>query len=908
MLVAGLAALAATAQDPRADFAKAALDAAAQQRTDDLAALVAREPDRAVFLVRDALRGASRTRNRGLAKLAGVVATAVADEPTRMRLLGDVDAWLARDSDAQDAAHGFELAMERAQTFLASGDGIAAAAAADDAIARATGLDDPYLVARARSLRGVARALSHDLGPAIADLGAAMRAEEFLGAALECAGDRLELARHLEERAGLASMRGDYQSGLRDLLAASELWAKAGDTVEHGRCLVQLGGAFSELARFADAEDSLRRALACFSEPNAARGRAASALALTLLDEGQPEAAVPLLHEARRLAHAGGDPTGEAIALRYLGRLDAGAGRFQAAADEFEQALAVPVPHPDPLERALAWIGRGAALGAIGDGARSRACYEEAAAACPEVAEVRWRVALGLGRLAERRGEAAQALALDRAAVADLEYLRGLIGVPDLRARALAERREPYFRAARLAARAGDEGEEFALLERLHARALWESCGVGPGPSGDADKTVRAIEAELRDVERRLAGAAATDRAELLAVRERLVGERSRALLQGRLEDRGRSILVGRAPETLAAVQACLRPDEALVVFAVGSDGSLAQTVRRDRAASLELDTGAEKCEELVERLLAPARDLAAGRVDTATLRFDVEAARELYELWIEPLHLDGVRRVWLVPDGSLHRLPFAMLVSRHELRPVDPAVPYAQYHGCRFLIEDHELAYLPVASLLTLVRSARGGAAGPALVVATGSDLPGAESEGRAVVGAISGMSVLLGAGEAREAACVAALREAPIAHFAVHAELEPMRPGDSALRLEAGDGSDGLLHAYEIERLDLPGSMIVLSGCDTAGRAGAGEGLLGLTRAFLAAGARAVIATHWPVEDAASADLMADFHRHLATEADAVRALREAQLAMLAVGRRDGTRVAHPFFWAGYGVHGRP
>ena len=97
----------------------------------------------------------------------------------------------------------------------------------------------------------------------------------------------------------------------------------------------------------------------------------------------------------------------------------------------------------------------------------------------------------------------------------------------------------------------------------------------------------------------------------------------------------------------------------------------------------------------------------------------------------------------------------------------------------------------------------------------------------------------------------------------------------------------------------------LVILSGCDTAGHAGAGDGLLGLTRAFLVAGARAVIATSWPVADRASSHLMVDFYSRAG---DPIAALTAAQRAMLVRGRRDASGWSHPYFWAGYAVHGRP
>jgi CHAT domain-containing protein len=100
--------------------------------------------------------------------------------------------------------------------------------------------------------------------------------------------------------------------------------------------------------------------------------------------------------------------------------------------------------------------------------------------------------------------------------------------------------------------------------------------------------------------------------------------------------------------------------------------------------------------------------------------------------------------------------------------------------------------------------------------------------------------------------------------------------------------------LHAYEIRTLRLPGSLVILSACESAtGRLVPGEGPLSLSRAFLQAGAGAVLGTLWPVGDEAAAQLMEAFHANLARNQPPAAALREAKRALRATH-------AEPFYWA--------
>ena len=120
----------------------------------------------------------------------------------------------------------------------------------------------------------------------------------------------------------------------------------------------------------------------------------------------------------------------------------------------------------------------------------------------------------------------------------------------------------------------------------------------------------------------------------------------------------------------------------------------------------------------------------------------------------------------------------------------------------------------------------------------------------------------------------------------------------------LAAGGGEDGRLEAWEIEGLDLPVRLVVLSACDSAlGRPVTGEGLVGLVQSFLDAGAASVVATLWAIPDRATGERMADFYRELRHH-DAATALNHAEREALAAGGLS----AHPSSWAGLILIGDP
>ena len=150
--------------------------------------------------------------------------------------------------------------------------------------------------------------------------------------------------------------------------------------------------------------------------------------------------------------------------------------------------------------------------------------------------------------------------------------------------------------------------------------------------------------------------------------------------------------------------------------------------------------------------------------------------------------------------------------------------------------------------------------------------------------------------------------LAQYQIIHFATHAVINDAHPELSALVLslvdEQGRSQDGYLYAFELLNLKLPAELVVLSGCQTGlGKDVKGEGLVGLTKSFMYAGARRVVASLWSLNDKATAELMTRFYRRMLgpEKLRPAAALRAAQIDM----RRD-KRWQSPYFWAAFVLQG--
>jgi CHAT domain-containing protein len=205
-----------------------------------------------------------------------------------------------------------------------------------------------------------------------------------------------------------------------------------------------------------------------------------------------------------------------------------------------------------------------------------------------------------------------------------------------------------------------------------------------------------------------------------------------------------------------------------------------------------------------------------------------------------------------------------------------------------------------PLQQALRGLRAARGGGLGRLPFSRREADVIAALApRGRAL--AATGFEA------SREAATSPAVGESRIVLFATHSVLNERRPELSGVVLSlldrSGRSQDGLLRLHDVYNLELGSDLVVLSGCQTAlGKESGGEGLIGLRRAFMYAGAPRVVASLWQVDDESTAELMKWFYRAMLEDGRRpAEALRAAQLEMA-----RHPRWSAPFYWAGFVLQG--
>ena len=245
-----------------------------------------------------------------------------------------------------------------------------------------------------------------------------------------------------------------------------------------------------------------------------------------------------------------------------------------------------------------------------------------------------------------------------------------------------------------------------------------------------------------------------------------------------------------------------------------------------------------------------------------------------------------------IVPYGPLHTLPF-----------------HALYDGSRYLVEDYQVSYLPVSSLLKSsaeVDTTFGNRKPPTL--ASGRPLIlGYSGHGhlqRALEEAKTLATLLEGRCYLEDEATIARLIEeapgSPIIHMATHGHSRLDAPNFSSVLL--ADGRFNAIDAFSLDLRDC--ELVTLSGCETGlALIGGGDEQLGLGRAFLAAGAKTLVMSLWPVEDNATNELMQLFYQNLLRGESKVEALKNAQCTLL---YRSGSIYTHPYYWSAFRLVG--
>lgn len=559
----------------------------------------------------------------------------------------------------------------------------------------------------------------------------------------------------------------------------------------------------------------------------------------------------------------------EAFAYNTLGSLHFLAGRWFDALDAYQRHFTICQEAGYICRTGISLDNQGEVYERLGPAYYDRALAAHRAAlevhrGCEDTYRV-FNSLLHLAALARSAGEPGQALQHYLEAFPLVEEVRLGVSTAEARAGFFATVAQAYAQATLLAVELGQSATAFDLSERSRSRAFLDLLAAG---SADLPRRVEA------------------------------------------------------PPLSLDDVRAALPPDAALIAFFTSG---LLEAKERRAAGRAAADAGRSPPAKTLAFVVTPEQvevhdlglspnDLFPPHLRGAAERHFLQPAirRSLYDRLLRPLAhlLAGKRRLYLAPHGPLHYVPFQALLAADGETLLRPGGP--------------ELVYGPSASVLLRERAAARPLGFPQTprvwetpILALGFDGEGgqrlrfAEEEARCVA-ALLGGEALTGPAGKREAL----LQRGPAArflHISCHGQFDPDAPLESSLHLGAGER----LTAHDVlEGLRLRCELVTLSACESGlSRVRRGDELMGLVRAFMAAGAPAVIATLWRVDERSTRLLMERFYREALAGASFAQALHTAQLYLRSMSRSEARDLlgkdadsdqwadrpfADPFYWA--------
>jgi CHAT domain-containing protein len=462
-----------------------------------------------------------------------------------------------------------------------------------------------------------------------------------------------------------------------------------------------------------------------------------------------------------------------------------------------------------------------------------------------------------------------------------------------------------YLEHFRLALQMGNVSRAFQVLERIRGRTV--ASRLYSHEKSD-NKSPSLVLSEAKIAATQLALLRTDDAKERSALLEQLLAdERNLAFELNETGLQRQELLV--KPTPLKTIRAALGDEEVLLEYVLGEPNTFCVAISRRSTHIFTLSAGSDRIKTLTESYLS----------EIESRKSNDQLSEQLYTILLEPvLKSFHQSRLIISPDGILYSLPFEALrdgngfVVRSKIVSYTPSASVMWRLRTAPIVESHGSLLAIGAVDYNMVRAlpksvARGSVAAVivrGLAELSGSrldDLPASRDE-VLMIGQIAGPSakLLLGKNATESAFKNLALSDFRVIHFAAHAAADPQYPDRAALVLGIGSNTsdDGLLQVREIMHLPLKAELVTLSACDTNVGAAEGEaGMVSLEQGFLIAGARAVVASLWNVEDRSTTVLMKAFYTHLAQREDKALALMHAKRDIL-----EQYGDVSPYYWASF------
>jgi CHAT domain-containing protein/Tfp pilus assembly protein PilF len=534
-----------------------------------------------------------------------------------------------------------------------------------------------------------------------------------------------------------------------------------------------------------------------------------------------------------------------------------------------------------------------------------------------------------LGRIAEMEGNNQAAFEHYAEAIKVVESMRAKYTDPELKALFMKDKFHLYERMIQLLYKMQRTPEALHYLERARARVMLDMLAEKTLSSKNKEENEllnqeQALRKRIYELSMRQEGISlerpqepkeeiseGQESEKPISELERLQSQH-RAILE-KIEKLNSELasLVSINPLKASEIQELLDGDTVLLEYFMGQDNRFIFVVTPKKVLAVLLKVDSNRLFEKIKEFRA--RAVEGITLDRLVMKTYEKSLSDLYEMLIQPIEreISGKKHLVIVPHGMLHYLPFQALLSREG----------------RYLIESFTISYLPSATVLKYASGKNKGNRVDLFAVGNPitdlPPLPAAEQEAQEVSGLFEKKLLLTG----RQATKTSMKSQSPkydLLHLSTHGEMIELNPLKSNLRFTPSEKDDGKLTVNEIFDMEIKANLVTLSACETGlvrGEGGdfpQGDDLVGLSRAFIHAGAPAVVASLWKVSDESTVELMRAFYRNLKSMSKS-EALRKAQLDLMKssirfhVERGSGgitqsinyqqdmlIECSHPYFWA--------
>jgi filamentous hemagglutinin family protein len=660
---------------------------------------------------------------------------------------------------------------------------------------------------------------------------------------------------------------GDYAKALESHQQQLALAQKLQNPSAQAQAQVALATVYSALGNYDRAIEYYQQILDSAPEAEAPqwKGTALRNLGIVYIALEKYDKAIDFQQQALALAQKSGDKRGEGQALGNLGIAYFSLGDYRQAIEFSEQHLTAMRQVGDRRGEGQALGNLGLAYYALKDYRKAIDFHRQHLAIARKMGDspAEGYALQNLGEALHKNGQLQEAAEKLRAGIEILEFIRAGLGEDDLNKVSIFDRQINAYAALQEVLVAQEKtSEALEIAERGRARAFVELLAKRAGIQNSQSATVAPPNiARIKEIAR--------------AHNSTLVAY---SIIKNPFDIEGRR----------------QKLESDIYIWVVTPAGEVAF-----RRVDLQSPRGGAQEVSLVRGAGAVSR---IGRVEIGNLSRQTKDLQRMYQMLIEPiadlLPVNPNERVTFIPQNELFLVPFAAL----------------QDDSGKYLIEKHTILTAPSIQVLDLTRRQKNRGAGDALVVGNPTmpsvspkpgqpaeqlpPLPGAEREALEIAKMLR--TEALTGNRATKEAVLQRLSKARIVHLATHGLLDDLGSGvPGVLALAPTDTDSGLLGASEIIDLKINADLVVLSACNTGKGRITGDGVIGLSRSWISAGAPSVLVSLWYVPDSPTAKLITEFYRQMQGTSDKALALRNAMLATM-------KQHPDPKDWAGFTLIG--